>query len=75
MQQYKDVTPCADCGGHYRYYQKEFDHPPGTKVYNLGTHGRKLTEIMLRIEMAKCDVVCKNCHAERTHKRQTQKRK
>ncbi len=74
MQNHKDKTPCFDCGGNFRYYQKDFDHL-GDKVYNLGTHGKKLDEITLRIEMSKCDVVCKNCHAIRTHSRQIKPRK
>ena len=74
MQDWKDKTPCFDCGGNFRYYQKDFDHL-GAKVYNLGTQGKKLNEVTLRIEMAKCDVVCANCHRARTYLRQVQPRK
>lgn len=43
----------------------EFDHIRG-KAFNIGTEGKKLDEITLRREMAKCEVVCCNDHAFRT---------
>ena len=60
----KDV-PCADCGVQYPYYVMQFDHRnPELKEFNISrtlyAEQRVLTEI------AKCDVVCANCHAERT---------
>lgn len=62
----KDV-PCMDCGVQYPYYVMEFDHrEPNKKSANigrlLGNSWKRLTE-----EVAKCDVVCANCHRERTH--------
>lgn len=58
--------PCADCGRSFPYYVMDLDHRRGTKTRNcslmLNTGARKL-----RAEIAKCDVVCANCHRERTH--------
>ena len=66
MQDAKSV-PCMDCGQSYPHYVMDFDHRnPTQKIAEVGRmarHGkRKLLE-----EIAKCDVVCANCHRERTH--------
>lgn len=74
MKSWKDNRPCYDCGVPYRYWVLEFDHV-GRKTVNLGTEGKKLSEQELRYEMAQCDVICANCHKERTHQRQIQPRK
>ena len=61
--------PCADCGVQYPYYVMDFDHGEGSsKEFALNSIQRVTKRAMLR-EMAKCDVVCSNCHRERTHRR------
>jgi hypothetical protein len=59
--------PCADCGGEFPYYVMDFDHrDPKKKTFNVGMFaGRTLAAV--RKEIEKCDVVCANCHRERTH--------
>lgn len=75
MQEWKQTHPCVDCTARagepvfWPYWQAQFDHV-GQKRFNLGTHGKKLDEETLRREMAMCDVVCCNCHADRTYWRQ-----
>ena len=68
LQKIKAKTPCADCGVNYPYYVMDFDHREN-KEFNLskavGTCGRDKIEQ----ELAKCDVVCANCHRERSQKR------
>ena len=67
----KDV-PCADCGMRYPYYVMQFDHRPGEiKLFEVSDLGRKgsYSWATIRREIAKCDAVCANCHAERTHQR------
>lgn len=60
--------PCADCDVQYPYYVMQFDHrDPREKKFNIGQVGPTTGEARLRAEIAKCDVVCANCHAERTH--------
>ena len=61
--------PCADCGIQYSYYVMDFDHRNGaTKSFSLhAVHG--VTKKAIRREIEKCDVVCANCHRERTHRR------
>lgn len=61
--------PCADCGIQYPYYVMDFDHREGVlKEFSLhSVHG--VTKRAILTEIAKCDVVCANCHRERTHRR------
>lgn len=62
--------PCADCGVAYPYYVMQFDHlDSSTKDFNIGPRGSTLGKARLRSEIEKCEVVCANCHAERTHQR------
>lgn len=59
---------CMDCGIQYNPWVMHFDHRnPAEKVFTIGCGG-SLNAARLTAEMAKCDVVCANCHAERTHK-------
>jgi hypothetical protein len=61
--------PCADCGVQYPYYVMDFDHRDGgSKEFALNSIQRVTKRAVLR-EMTKCDVVCSNCHRERTHRR------
>ncbi len=63
--------PCADCGNSYPYYVMQFDHlGDEDKVGNVTQMARSLaSEEKLLAEMAKCEVVCANCHCERTARR------
>ena len=62
--------PCADCDNSYPYYVMDFDHTDSSNKENtvskLATRGKRqeVTE-----EIAKCELVCSNCHRERTHQR------
>lgn len=60
-----------DCGIGYPFYVMQFDHRPGeNKCFSLGgAANRNLPRAVLEAEIAKCDVVCGNCHAERTYQR------
>ena len=61
--------PCADCGIQYPYYVMDFDHRDGSsKEFALNSVTRMPKQAILR-EIAKCDVVCSNCHRERTQRR------
>lgn len=57
--------PCADCKKRYPHYVMDFDHR-GDKTFKVSD--RKSKEERL-VEAKKCDVVCSNCHRERTHSR------
>lgn len=71
FQAYKEKMGCADCKVKYPHYVLEFDHRPGKKkidiVYRvLKKFGREAAWN----EVNKCDVVCSNCHKERTYMRE-----
>lgn len=62
------AAPCADCFVSYPYYVMQFDHLRD-KHFNIGSSIAQVSASRLCEEIAKCDVVCANCHAERTHQR------
>lgn len=65
---FKGTKPCADCGVSYPSYVMQFDHIVDGKrgnVADMARSGFSLENIQLEID--KCELVCANCHAERTH--------
>jgi hypothetical protein len=69
LRKQKEV-PCADCDVSYPYYVMDFDHRVGvTKVGTVNDILRQNAWARLREEIAKCDVVCSNCHRIRTQMR------
>jgi hypothetical protein len=65
------AQPCSDCGSVYPTYVMDFDHrDPDQKRFNIGRDSLvRCSEEALKLEIAKCDVVCSNCHRIRTHRR------
>lgn len=63
--------PCADCGIIYNPVCMDYDHRPGTiKCFQISCVAHNWTSIkQLHDEIAKCDIVCANCHRMRTFKR------
>lgn len=62
----KEASPCMDCGKYFKYYQMEYDHiDPASKKYGIGRIITYSKNIILE-EIAKCDLVCGNCHRIRT---------
>lgn len=77
LREHKNANPCTDCGVRYPYYVMEFDHLP---EYEKSPHSKKSRNIRavaaislkaLKEEITKCEIVCANCHRERTHQRRT----
>lgn len=68
VDSFKD-KPCADCGVQYPPYVMDFDHRDPTEkkfaVSKMVLRRCKLQDIAS--EIAKCDLVCANCHRERHH--------
>jgi hypothetical protein len=62
---------CHDCGLVITVdtlYRFDFDHrEPRLKKFTLSNVRTNSVEAILD-EIDKCDVVCKNCHADRTHR-------
>lgn len=66
----KEGKPCSDCGQVFHPAAMHWDHLPefekSGSLGNLVRHGSR--ELVLR-EIAKCELVCANCHAVRTAQR------
>ena len=63
-------VPCLDCGVEYPPYVMDFDHVRGDKLGNISSLIHNSISIQtLRDEIAKCDIVCSNCHRERSFSR------
>ncbi len=72
MRELKE-NPCVDCGGRFHPVAMTFDHRPGTKkIADLATLARSGCTGLFEAELAKCDLVCANCHALRTYLRREQ---
>jgi hypothetical protein len=61
--------PCADCGIQYPYYVMDFDHREGEKKILEMNRVSYSSMRAIKREIEKCDVVCSNCHRERTYQR------
>jgi hypothetical protein len=64
--------PCVDCGKIYPPWVMDFDHREGTlKLSSIGGihSGRLWSFEKIDEEIAKCELVCANCHRQRTHDR------
>jgi len=70
VDDFKDV-PCSDCRTRYPAYVMECDHVRGTKVASLARLVRRGNKQVLLDELEKCEAVCTNCHAIRTHVRRS----
>lgn len=69
LRSLKVGRPCTDCGRVLPPEAMQWDHLPGTpKRGDVSTlTGRSMQEILQ--EIAKCELVCANCHVIRTFKR------
>lgn len=71
VNQIKEGKVCADCMTPYPPYVMDFDHREGkmkdrciSLMVRMGVSHERMLE-----EIKKCDLVCANCHRERTHQR------
>lgn len=69
----KELSGCHDCKIKYPYYVLQFDHVSGTKVDQLSNMIRYYPMKDIFEEISKCEIVCANCHAERSYRRQNAK--
>ncbi|MDO8265995.1 MAG: hypothetical protein Q7T41_03565 [Candidatus Saccharibacteria bacterium] len=72
VYQLKHNHPCADCKQSFPYYVMDFDHLENKKntiSRLINTGSRKQVEN----EIAKCELVCSNCHRIRTYTRNPSK--
>ena len=61
--------PCVDCGGVFHYCVMDFDHVKGDKSFDVSTVVQMRGINVIMNEIAKCDVVCANCHRLREWRR------
>ena len=69
----KEKSGCVDCKQKYPWYVLDFDHVYGKKVANIGQMLNYFSVEDILKEVAKCDIVCSNCHRERTFQRKNNK--
>lgn len=75
VRAYKEAQPCADCGQCYPHYVMDFDHIRGEKKSNVADIvNRSASAAQVWDEIAKCEIVCANCHRLRTHRRRRKKK-
>ena len=70
LNDYKMSRGCQDCGYAGHPAVLEFDHVRGVKSFTIG-HKAHYSLDRLKAEVAKCDVVCANCHRLRHHRGDT----
>jgi len=65
----KESNPCMDCGEFYPFYVMHFDHiyDKNGSVSDLSRASSSIERIQKEID--NCELVCANCHAERTYSR------
>jgi formate-dependent nitrite reductase cytochrome c552 subunit len=62
--------PCADCGGRFPPCSMDFDHRiPPIKLSRVPALIGRAGDGRILAEVAKCDIVCANCHRARTFAR------
>lgn len=73
VNEFKSGKACKDCSKIYPVYVMDFDHVSFNKVNNVSTMIYDLSFTISQIieEVSKCEIVCANCHRERTWKRST----
>jgi hypothetical protein len=74
LKDLKEKNPCMDCKISYPYYMMDFDHVRGTKQANVAELINTLSKKRLDEEIAKCEIVCSNCHRARTYLRKNGKK-
>lgn len=62
--------PCMDCGKSFPSCCMDFDHRDKTTKLRAVAKLLSASLSYLLREIAKCDVVCANCHRIRTHKKE-----
>lgn len=70
LRRLKAGKPCADCGRVFPPAVMQWDHKPGSqKLVEISAAFAGWTRDAVLAEVAKCDLVCTNCHVIRTFTR------
>lgn len=62
------AVPCTDCHIRYPHWIMQFDHV-GPKSFGVANRVGTIAKDKLMKEIEKCEIVCANCHANRTYTR------
>ena len=68
LREYKESLPCVDCKTYFPYYVMDFDHL-SDKLIEINKLINSCSMTKIRAEIAKCELVCSNCHRIRTYNR------
>ena len=60
--------PCADCKNQFPPAAMTFDHVRGRKIKKISQMLASYSKETILAEIAKCELVCANCHAIRSEK-------
>lgn len=70
IRKLKESTPCLDCNQFYPWYVYDYDHVNGKKTTHISEMIRNgAARWRIFSEITKCELVCANCHRERTFRR------
>lgn len=71
VREQKTGKCCMDCKERHPWWRLDFDHRDGkSKSFALAqVENNAWTKKAAMLEMQKCDLVCANCHRDRTHNR------
>ncbi len=70
LRSLKAGRPCTDCGRVFDRQVMQWDHLPGfEKIGDISGSWVGRTEEEILGEIAKCELVCTNCHTIRTFRR------
>ncbi len=70
VRELKESSPCMDCGKYYSYWIMQYDHRDSSKkTAGINTLIWKSSRQRVMEEIELCDLVCANCHSDRTYLR------
>jgi hypothetical protein len=70
VRKLKEENPCHDCDMRYPHYVMDYDHVVGKKTESVSEMIRNgAARWKIFSEIAKCELVCSNCHRKRTFTR------
>jgi hypothetical protein len=72
VRKIKESSPCTDCEQFYHYSQMDFDHIDFKKQNIAKLVNSEASIKTIKQEIAKCQLVCSNCHRLRTWLRMQQ---
>jgi hypothetical protein len=69
VNRWKEIKGCSWCGFKGKHFQLDLDHIDKTSKANKGNSRAfepSWSKVRVKVELAKCQVLCKNCHSLKT---------